>query len=64
MKTILIIGGAGIALVALAPAVRALRLRKAARMTDQEYFAAARQRAISYRLAAAKARAAKNTGDE
>ena len=49
MKTALIIGGV-IALV-LAPAMRALRVRTNSRMTDEEYFAAARQRAIGHRLA-------------
>lgn len=62
MKTALIIGGLGVALAAYAPAMRALRKRKDSRMTDQEYFAAARRRAIGYRLAA-KARAPKVSRD-
>lgn len=63
MKTALIIGGLGIALAMYAPALRALRMRKNSRMTDREYFAAARRRAISYRLAA-KECAAKRGGGE
>ena len=51
MKAALIIGGLGVALVVLTPALRALRFRSAARMSNDEYFAAARRRAISYRLA-------------
>jgi len=51
MKAALIIGGLGVVLVAVTPAVRALRFRSGSRMSDEEYFAAARKRAISYRLA-------------
>ena len=51
MKAALIIGGLGVALAVLTPALRALRFRSEARMSNDEYFAAARRRAISYRLA-------------
>ncbi|MGZ9075657.1 MAG: hypothetical protein ACXW13_07750 [Burkholderiaceae bacterium] len=51
MNTALIIGGLGIALVVITPALRGLRSRSGTRMSDEEYFAAARKRAISYRLA-------------
>jgi hypothetical protein len=51
MKAALIIGGLGIALVVMTPALRALRFRSGSKVSDAEYFAAARQRAISYRLA-------------
>lgn len=66
MKAALLIGGFGIALVMLAPAVRALLGRQNARMTDDEYFAAARRRAIVYRLAktAASGRSSQPAGDE
>ena len=50
MKAALIIGGLGIVLIVMTPALRALRARAAPRMSDEEYFAAARKRAISYRL--------------
>ena len=50
MKTALIIGGLGIVL-AITPALRALRSRSGSKVSDEEYFAAARKRAISYRLA-------------
>jgi len=50
MKAALIIGGLGIVLV-ITPAMRALRSRSGSRMSNEEYFAAARERAISYRLA-------------
>ena len=50
MTTALIIGSV-IVLAVLAPPVRALRARTNSRMTDEEYFAAARQRAIGHRLA-------------
>jgi hypothetical protein len=50
MKTALIIGGLGIVLV-ITPALRALRSRSGSRMSDEEYFAAARKRAISHRIA-------------
>ena len=51
MKAALVIGGLGIVLVVLTPALRALRLRPNSKRSDEEYFAAARKRAISYRLA-------------
>lgn len=51
MKEALIISGLGVVLVAITPALRALRLRSGSKMNDKEYFAAARKRAISYRLA-------------
>ena len=51
MKGLLIIGGLAIALVVLTPVLRALRLRPNARKKDNEYFAAARKRALSRRLA-------------
>ena len=51
MKAALIIGGLGVVLAVLTPTLRALRFRSADRMSDDEYFAAARKRAISYRLA-------------
>lgn len=49
MKAALLIGGLGVVLVVLTPALRALR--PGSRISDAEYFAAARKRAISYRLA-------------
>jgi hypothetical protein len=51
MKEALIISGLGVVLVAITPALRALRLRSGSKMNDKEYFAAARKRAIGYRLA-------------
>ena len=52
MKDALIISGLGLALVAITPALRrAFRSRSGSKMNDEEYFAAARKRAISYRLA-------------
>lgn len=51
MKAALIIGGLGIALVVMTPALRALRFRSGSRISNEEYFAAARKRAIGYRLA-------------
>jgi len=51
MNGLLLIGGFGVGLVVLAPVMRALRLRPNARKKEQEYFAAARKRAIGYRLA-------------
>ena len=51
MKAALIIGGLGIVLVVMTPALRALRSRSGSRMSNEEYFAAARKRAITYRLA-------------
>ena len=50
MKAALIIGGLGIVLV-ITPALRALRSRSGCKVSDEEYFAAARKRAISHRLA-------------
>lgn len=50
MKAALIIGGLGIVLV-ITPALRALRSRSGSKVSDEEYFAAARKRAIGYRLA-------------
>jgi len=65
MKAALIIGGLGVVLVVLTPTLRALRFRVADRMSDDEYFAAARKRAISYRLAkSASGQAEKNVGRE
>jgi hypothetical protein len=46
-----IIGGLVVALVVLMPILRARRLRPNARKKDDEYFAAARKRALSRRLA-------------
>ena len=51
MNAALIIGGLGIALIVMTPALRAVRARPMPRISDKEYFAAARKRAISYRLA-------------
>ncbi|MEO8187911.1 MAG: hypothetical protein ABI580_11175, partial [Burkholderiaceae bacterium] len=51
MKAALIIGGLGIALVVMTPALRALLPRSGSRMSNEEYFAAARKRAIRHRLA-------------
>lgn len=51
MKAALIIGGLGIALVVMTPTLRALGFRSGSRVSNEEYFAAARKRAISYRLA-------------
>ena len=51
MTAALIVGGLGIALIVMTPALRALRIRPTPRVSDEEYFAAARKRAISYRLA-------------
>ena len=65
MKGLLIIGGLGIALVVLTPTLRALRLRPNARKKEEASFAAARKRAISYRLAnSASPRAPEATGNE
>ena len=66
MKAALIIGGLGIALVIVTPGLRALRLRSGSRMSNEEYFAAARKRAISYRLAksASSQREREVSGDE
>jgi len=54
MKAALLIGALGIALAFAGPAMRMLRARMNSRMTDQQYFAAARKRAISYRLHASE----------
>ena len=63
MNAALIIGGLGVVLVVLTPTLRALRFRSDARMSNDEYFAAARKRAISYRLAtSASGQVEKNTG--
>ena len=51
MKGLLIIGGLGVAFVVLTPVLRALRLRPNARKKDNEYFVAARKRALGRRLA-------------
>ena len=51
MKTALIIGGLGIALALVTPALRALRSRSGSTISNEQYFAAARKRAIRYRLA-------------
>jgi hypothetical protein len=65
MKAALIIGGLGVVLVVLTPTLRALRFRSVDRMSDDEYFAAARKRAISYRLAkSASSQAEKSVGRE
>jgi hypothetical protein len=50
MNGLLIIGGLGVALVVLTPVMRALRRRPNARKKDNEYFVAARKRALSRRL--------------
>jgi hypothetical protein len=65
MKGLLIIGGLGVALVVLTPVMRALRLRPNARKKEDEYFAAARKRALSHRLASsASSREPEAAGDE
>lgn len=66
MKAALIIGGLGIALVILTPALRVLRIRLNSRMSNEEYFAAARRRAIRYRRAkdAANKHEPEAAGDE
>ena len=65
MKGLLIIGGLGVAFVVLTPVLRALRLRPNARKKDNEYFAAARKRDLSRRLAnSASLREPEATGDE
>ncbi|MEP6608944.1 MAG: hypothetical protein ABJA83_09730 [Burkholderiaceae bacterium] len=51
MKLALLIGGLGLALAILPPALRVLGLRSRSRISDREYFAAARRRAIGYRKA-------------
>ncbi len=63
MKTALIIGGLGLALAVGARAMRSLRRWKGSRMTDHEYFTAARRRAIKHRTAA-NGHQAKTAGDE
>jgi hypothetical protein len=66
MKGLLIIGVLGVALIVLTPVLRALRLRPNARKKDDEYFAAARKRALSRRLANAASgqRQPETSGDE
>lgn len=65
MKGLLIIGGLGAALVVLTPILRALRLRPNARKKDNEYFAAARKRALSRRMAnSASLREPEAAGDD
>ena len=66
MKAALIIGGIGIVLVILKPTLTVLRTRARSRMTDEQYFAAARKRAIRHRLARSLSptRAAKASGDK
>jgi hypothetical protein len=56
MKAALIISGLGIVLTVMTPALRAVRSQATPRMSDEEYFAAARKRAISYRLAKSASR--------
>jgi hypothetical protein len=56
MNSLLIIGSLAVALVVLTALIRALRLRPNFRKKEQEYFVAARKRAISYRLAVRRAR--------
>ena len=63
MKAALIIGGLGIVLIVLTPALRSLRVRNS-RMSDGEYFAAARKRAISHRLAKSASNERATAGDE
>lgn len=64
MNAALVIGGLGIVLVVLTPALRALRARPNSRISDDEYFAAARKRAISYRLAKSASSETAVAGDE
>lgn len=65
MKAALIIGGLGVVLAVLTPTLRALRFRSAPRVSNEEYFAAARKRAISYRLAkSASSQVEKEVGRE
>ncbi len=45
----MVLGGIGFAIAVIAPVMRS---RKSARISDREYFAAARRRAIAHRLAA------------
>ncbi|MDQ3188430.1 MAG: hypothetical protein M3Q28_05950 [Pseudomonadota bacterium] len=57
MRVALISGNLGIAWgIFLAPARRLLRVHSNSKMSDAEYFAAARKRAIEFRLAKAAAR--------
>jgi hypothetical protein len=56
MKAALIISGLGIVLTVMTPALRAVRAGATPRVSDEEYFAAARKRAISYRLAKSASR--------
>ena len=66
MKAALIIGGIGIVLIILKPALTRLRTRASSRMTDEQYFAAARKRAIHHRVAksASANEPAKGSGDK
>jgi len=50
MKAALLIGALGIALAFAAPVMRSFRARMNSRVSDEQYFAAARKRAISCRL--------------
>lgn len=50
MKAALLIGTLGLALAFATPAMRILRARLNSRVNDEQYFAAARKRAIGYRL--------------
>ena len=59
MKTVWIIGSLGVALAAASPMWRALRRHRGMSASDREYFAAARKRAIEYRLSALDAKRAK-----
>ena len=56
MRAALISGTLGIAWGILAPARRLLRVHSNSKMSDAEYFAAARKRAIEFRLAKVAAR--------
>ena len=66
MRPASIVGGLGAALALLTPAMRVLRIRPKSKMSDREYFAAARKRAINYRLAkaTANARAARSSDSQ
>ena len=61
MRAGLLISGVAIVLAVLTPAVRGLRVRRNSRTRNEEYFAAARERAIRYRLA--KSRPITGDGD-
>ena len=65
MRTTLIAGGLEAALALLMPAMRVLRIGPKSKISDRQYFAAARKRAIKYRLAKAEgARAARLRGGD